>query len=198
MDFGSAAKLGSYLSRDYAEAFFEMLANYRDISASEAASQLGLHINTAQEFLEAMAAFDIVEKTEVAEGKRPYYRYSLKTDRILIDLDLKSMRRVQAADSQSRKIREAASANVRFTTARDGRSISSIALWTGRGRNRKERRISLTPVQGLFLYHLPFPDGTPLTERDIMGRADIEESRQAEIADIIELMIVYKVIEVFT
>ena len=41
MDFKRAAKLGNYLSKDYAEDFFNLLVNYQDISASEAASRLG-------------------------------------------------------------------------------------------------------------------------------------------------------------
>ena len=79
MDFRNAAKLGTYLSKDYAEDFFGLLVNYQDISASEAVSRLGLHIRTAQDFLEAMASLGILEKEEVYEKKRPYFRYSLST-----------------------------------------------------------------------------------------------------------------------
>ncbi len=55
MDFGAARKLGACLSRDYAEGMFRLLVNYQDISASEAASRLGLHIRTAQDFLDTLA-----------------------------------------------------------------------------------------------------------------------------------------------
>ena len=44
MDFVTAAILGTYISKDYAEDFFKLLVDYQDISASEAASRLGLHI----------------------------------------------------------------------------------------------------------------------------------------------------------
>lgn len=54
MDFETAAKLGAYFSKDYAEELFRLLVNYKDISASEAASRLNLHIQTVQDFLEAM------------------------------------------------------------------------------------------------------------------------------------------------
>ena len=47
MDFQTAALLGASLSKDYAEDFFKLLVNYQDISASEAASRLSLHIRTA-------------------------------------------------------------------------------------------------------------------------------------------------------
>ena len=48
MNFDTARRLGACLSRDYAGDLFRLLVNYRDISASEAASRLNLHIRTAQ------------------------------------------------------------------------------------------------------------------------------------------------------
>jgi len=134
MDFKKAAKLGNYLAKDYAESFFTLLVNYKDISASEAASRLGLHINTAQEFLEAMSSLGIVDKQEVYERKRPYYRYTLATDRIAMEIDLSSIKKFSPTENPAKRIREAKNTNVRFMTARNGQSISSIAIWSGKGR----------------------------------------------------------------
>ena len=53
MDFKRAAILGSYISKDYAEDLFRLLATYQNISASEAASRLSMHIKTVQDFFEA-------------------------------------------------------------------------------------------------------------------------------------------------
>ena len=88
MDFKTAAILGTYISKDYAEDFFKLLVNYHDISASEAASRLGLHIRTAQDFLDAMASLGTLNKVEVYEKKRPYFRYSLQTQHIQMEIDL--------------------------------------------------------------------------------------------------------------
>jgi len=63
MDFKQAAKLGSYLAKDYAENLFRLLINYHDISASEAASRLNLHIKTVQDFLEGMTELGIISKS---------------------------------------------------------------------------------------------------------------------------------------
>ena len=63
MDFNSAAKLGSLISKDYAEEFFKLLIKYKDISASEAASRLNQHIKTAQDFLDGLSIADVLEKT---------------------------------------------------------------------------------------------------------------------------------------
>jgi len=195
MDFKTAAKLGNYLSKDYAESFFKLLVDYRDISASEAASRLNIHINTAQDFLEAMASLELVDKKEVYEGKRPYFRYALTTDRIAIDVDLSTIKRSESQHEPETRIREAKDGNARFAVSRKGSSISNIAVWTGRGRDRNERRINLTAAQGLFLYHLPFPDGAPLSIDEIMNKAGIDMKYLSEVQDILELLRQYHVID---
>jgi hypothetical protein len=196
MDFKEAALLGNYLSKDYAEDFFSLLVNYQDISASEAASRLGLHIRTAQDFLEAMSALNILEKQEVYEKKRPYFRYTLKTNRISMDIDLTQIQQQQTPEDLTRQIREKVNSRVNFSLARGGEFISQVTLWTGKGRDRKERKISLTRPQGLFLYHLPFPNSAPLSIADILRKANVGEDLVPEILDIVQLLEKYDVIEV--
>jgi len=196
MDFKEAAKLGTYLAKDYAEDFFALLVNYQDISASEAASRLGLHIRTAQDFLEAMAALDILDKQEVYEKKRPYFRFTLKTERISMELDLTQIQQEQTPEDLTRQIREKSNAGANFSLARGGEVISHVSLWTGNGRDRKERKISLTRPQGLFLYHLPFPNAEALTVAEIIRKAGVDEDVTPEILDIVDLLEKYEVIEV--
>ena len=59
MEFETAAKLGTLLSKSYAQPMFELLVTYRDISSSEAASRLNLHIRTVQDFLESLTELGI-------------------------------------------------------------------------------------------------------------------------------------------
>jgi predicted transcriptional regulator len=195
MDFKTAARLGSYLSKDYAQDFFRLLVNYQDISASEAASRLGLHIRTAQDFLEGLAELDILHKKEVYEKKRPYYRYSLAVERITLEIDLSQIEKTRLKGDLTKRIRERGNAQANFSLSRDGESISSVSLWTGEGRDRKVQRISLTAPQGAFLYHLPFPKAEFMSLVDIMHRAGVEESLAPEILDIVELLEKYGVIE---
>lgn len=196
MNFKQAAKLGHYLAKDYAEDFFALLVNYQDISASEAASRLGLHIRTAQDFLEAMAALNILSKEEVYEKKRPYNRYTLQTMRIRMDIDLTQIQQEQTPEDLTRQIRERSNAGANFSLARGGDVISQVSLWTGNGRDRKERKISLTRPQGLFLYHLPFPNAEALTVAEIIRKAGVEEDVTPEILDIVNVLEKYEVIEV--
>ena len=196
MDLRTAAKLGSLLAKDYAEDILGLLVNYRAISASEVAARIDLHIKTAQDFLEGLAELDILSKEEVLEKKRPYYRYVLKQDRITFDIDLMQVKRDPTTDNLSQRIREHENAGARFSVARNEDYITNVTIWTGKGREREERKIKLTTPQGKFLYHLPFPKAEPLTVAEIMHKAGVAEELTPEIMDLVDLLEKYYVIEV--
>ena len=196
MEFRQAAILGSFISKDYAEDLFRLLATYSSISASEAASRLNLHIKTVQDFMEAMYDLGILEREEVYEKKRPYYRYTLKVKRILMDLDLSGFVPNEVSnDRTSMMIREKKNAGVRFTTSRDNQYISNIAIWTGQGRDRTERKINLSIPQGRFLFHLPFPSAGFLSISEIMKKAEVGQANTSEILDIVDALIDFEVID---
>ena len=197
MDFNQAAILGSFISKDYAEDLFRLLATYNSIPASEAASRLELHIKTAQDFLEAMSELGFLEKEEVYEKKRPYYRYKLKTKNISMDIDLAPLFPKASSDDRTAfRIRERKNAGVRFTTSRNNQYISNVVIWIGQGRERTERRINMTIPQGQFLFHLPFPSADFLSIREIMEKAEVDPSNLSEVLDIVDVLIEFGVIEV--
>jgi len=155
-----------------------------------------MHIKTVQDFLEAMTSLDIVEKMEAVEGKRPYFRYTLKTKRIKLELDLEPLfESPQTDDKLSLKIRENKNARVRFTVARNNQYISNVIIWIGEVRDRKERKLNLSIPQGKFIYHLPFPNAEFKSISDIMKNASIEEIHVSEILDIVNVLLDYKVME---
>lgn len=196
MDFKTASQLGSIISKDYAENFFKLLVIYQDISASEAASRLNLHISTAQDFLEGLNSQGIVSKKEAIEKKRPYFRYSLKKKSVTITIDFVSLYDKQ--DHQDRlkwPIREKKNSGAIFKTFSKADFISTVLFFTGRGRTRIERKISLTRNQGNFLHYLPFPTEPFLSVVNIIKKAKIEESSIPEILDIVDTLLEYKIIE---
>jgi predicted transcriptional regulator len=197
MDFKKAAILGLYISKDYAEGLFRLLATYNDISASEAASRLGIHIKTVQDFMEAMASINILKKTEATESKRPYFRYSLKTRKIQMEIDLDELFQIQnePKGKLALKIREMKNAGARFTTSRNNQYISSIVIWRGKGRDQKERKLNLSIPQGKFLYHLPFPSAEFKSISDILKNSEVDRTHTSEILDIIDVLIDFEVIE---
>jgi hypothetical protein len=195
MEFSTISRLGGYLSKDYAEDFFRLLVNYQNISASEAASRLGLHIKTAQDFLEGLADLEILEKTEVHEKKRPYFRYTLNEYKLSCELDFSVLVKDNHDEGLARLVREMPNAGANFTIARGGDSFSAVTIWEGEGRDRKERRISLTTPQGKFLFHLPFPKAKPVSIEDLMGIAEIDKEYSTEIQDIVDELERLEVIE---
>jgi DNA-binding MarR family transcriptional regulator len=197
VNFKEAAKLGLCLSRDYAEDLLRLLATYESISASEAASRVNIHIKTTQDFLEDLYSLGILDREEVYEGKRPYFRYTLKVRQLSFEIDLEPFSRNEpVTDSRLKlKIREKKNAGVRFTTSRSNDYISNVVIWVGEGRNRTERKINLSMPQGKFLFHLPFPTADFLTVKDIIKKAGIDDANTAEIIDIVNVMIEFGVIE---
>ena len=196
MDFIEARKLSNYLSKEYAERIFRLLMTYRDISASEAASRLNLHVQTAQEFLETMTSYEILAKQEVSESKRPYFRYKLVKRKISIEIDLdETLGEKIASKGDVFRIREKKNSGAKFTVARSGKLFSSVSIWKGDGRGGKERKINLTEAQGLFMFNLPFPDALPLSVDEILSRSEIDPSHKPEILDIVNELIELLVIE---
>jgi predicted transcriptional regulator len=195
--FREASLLGACLAKDYAEDMFRLLATYKTISSSEAASRLSVHIKTTQDFLEDLFSLGIVSREEVYEGKRPYFRYSLKVERIVMDLDLSGLQMAEEmTDLRLKlKIKELQNAGARFTTARSNDYLSSVVVWAGSGRNRTEKKINLSVPQGRFLFHLPFPSAEPLSIEEIMKKAGVDRNNVPEIVDIVQVLIELKVVQ---
>jgi len=195
MDFKTVSRLSTLLAKPFAEDLLKLLLIYKDISASEAATRLDLHIKTAQDFFEELLFFEIVEKQEVYERKRPYFRYKLKQT---IDVDLNELHEStpnEKNDKLEQQVKEKINAGATFTTSVDNTYIASVSFFTGEGRKRKVRKISLTVIQGRFLYYLPFPTEHPKSIREILKRAGIADTHSAEILDIVEVLKENNVIE---
>jgi len=196
MDFKTASRLGSLISKDYARDFLRLLVMYQDISASEAASRLNLHTKTAQDFLEGLNHQGIVSKKEVFEKKRPYFRYSLKKKKLTMDIDFSGFYRRQDHEHKLRwRIREKKNSGAVFKTSGGGGQISAVHFFVGQGRSGQERTLNLTTNQGKFLFHLPFPTQPFKSVSDIMKKTEVDQSCVPEILDIVEVLEQYKIIE---
>jgi len=193
--FEESRRLASLMAKDYAQDFLKLLVIYKDISASEAAARLGLHIKTAQDFLEGLEKAGILGKREAAEGKRPYFRYFLKGRKVNIHFDLDELYDPEACTFRlAWKIRERKNSGALFKEGR-GENISAVDVFHGKGRSRKQRRYNVTECQGRFLFHLPFPTEEPRTFEEISRRAGIRDDCLHEVMDIVEVLISCGVIE---
>ena len=193
--FERSRRLAALVAKEYARDFLTLLVIYRNISASEAAARLGLHIKTAQDFLEGLEEAGLLGKREAAEGKRPYFRYFLKEKTIRIIVDLDGLYDPKShASAAAWKIRERKNSGALFKEGR-GERISTVRVFQGRGRSRQERRYSLTECQGRFLFNLPFPTEPPSPVTDIMRKAGLDDGCLPEIMDLVDILRVHKVIE---
>ncbi len=194
ISFERSRRLAALVAKEYAKDFLTLLVMYRDISASEAAARLNIHIKTAQDFLEGLEEAGLLNKREAAEGKRPYFRYSLKEKTIHFSIDLDDLYDPQPHISGAAwKIKERKNSGALFKEGR-GERISTVHLYEGRGRSREERRLSLTDCQGRFLFHLPFPTQPPSSVMDIMRKAGLGEDCLPEIMDLVDILLEQKVI----
>ena len=195
LHFEESCRLAALMAKDYSRDFLRLLVIYKDISSSEAGARLGLHIKTAQDFLEGLEKAGILEKREAAEGKRPYFRYFLKGREINIHFDLNDLYDPGASSFQlDWKIRERKNSGALFKEGR-GERISAVDVFKGKGRSRKQRRYILTECQGRFLFHLPFPTEELCTFEEISRKAGISDDCLHEVMDIIEVLISCGVIE---
>ena len=196
-DLQKIAALGTMLSKKYARKMFRLLKDYQSISASEASSRLNLHIQTVQEFLETTYLIGLTDKTEVVEGKRPYFRYTLEKQKLNITFDLSEFFDREEEDTPVNKplIRENKNSKSHFSVARGGNYFSSVSVLSGSGRDSKQRKINLTNTQGKFLFHLPFPDAAPQTVEEIMHKAGISEEYHSEIDNLIDELIKLRIIQ---
>lgn len=195
-EFEKMKLFGAFISKEYSKELLRLLYLYKDISASEAASRVGMHIKTVQEFFEALSVIGLIEKREVYESKRPYFRYSFNSDKIDLSLDVKELiADKNESDNLELFIREKKNANVRFTTARNKLFFSSVSVWIGQGRETSEKKVSLTVPQGKFLFNLPFPNADFASISEIMKKAEVAEGNKSEILDIVNLLKYHNVIE---
>ena len=196
MEFDKIRLVSGYLAKDYSKDLLRLLYLYKDVSASEAASRLGLHIRTVQEFFDAFANSGFLTKTEVFESKRPYFRYSRKSDKLKMEINLKTLAEEEEGKNEKELwLKEKKNAAARFTTSRNKLYFSSVAIWIGEGRESSEKKINLTNAQGKFLFHLPFPDAEYMSVSDIMKKAGVGEENRKEILDIVNLLAEHGVIE---
>ena len=195
-EFYDISRLCKLIAKDYAESFFKLLVSYTNISASESASRLNIHIKTAQDFLEGLEGFGICTKKEVMERKRPYFRYTLKQRELNIHFNLCNLLKSQKAfNSIKWRIRERKNSGTVFKTTRGGNQISFVHFFIGDGRSRVERKLNLTDKQGLFLYYLPFPTESFSSVEDIIAKAKMDKSAITEVLDIVEFLAEHGIIE---
>ncbi len=197
MDFNRFSDLSNYFSKDYSGKAIRLLLISKALSATEIASRLNLHIKTVQDFLEGLVKFNIAEKEEILEGRRPFYRYSLCKSRMDISIDFNELfSEEEYLNLANCRIRELQNEDVQFHVRRNNDYITAVSIYEGDGRKKKEWKINLTRAQGRFLFNLPFPTAEPEKIKQLMAESGISPEDENEVLDLIKTLIDKKVIEI--
>jgi len=195
LQFSELQHLCGLLAKNYAADILRLLRLYESISASEAASRLGLHIKTAQDILDGLALCNFVNKMAITQGKRPYYRYFLIHTRVQFGFDIESLLdKPKLEDLRTKKFREQKNSGVIFNTSPKEDRIVSFVSVTGTGRKKTQQKFLLTQMQGRFLYSFPFPTELFLSVAEICSKAKIEDKYMDEILDIVDVLLMKNII----
>lgn len=196
MNYAEAAELCACIAKDHAGGFFRLLANYKDISAQEAASWTGVQLSEAEGFLESLTEHGIVEKKAVDEREVAQSRYSLRQQKIQISINISSDYKHLSHIGKDRLVLRRDNASSELVLAKSGDRYRSVTIWKGMGRGRVKREIWLTPAQGKFLYFTPISESDPIPIQKVIEKAAVGNEREMEILLLVEELDHLNVIQV--
>jgi len=180
------------LGRDHALEILESLFARGWSSASETALELGVHISTAQAYLDALRNALLVH-ARPRTGRADIVEYAVADEQLQVRVDLRAITaaKVQAAQSRAARVQvqEKARAPVTYDWDEAARRILSINILEkakGAGRVRVANTLRLTEVEGRFLWHLPQATEAPRTVAEISRLAGL--TNPADLIKILDLL----------
>ena len=151
-------------------------------TASEVAGVLGIHIATAQKYLEASEKAGILVSRDRPSKPRTAKEYSLVSPRISIEIDIEALAgAVEGAgggtpDLGEIMVREKARSDVAYEWDDAGQRITAILFFRKGMRRRMERKVVLSQEEGRFLWNVPFQSESFRSVAEIMKNAGLEGS----------------------
>lgn len=146
-------------------------------SASELASILGIHVSTAKKYLELLHEHGFMTKKIANDQQgRPTY-YTLKTDQVVIFLDLKTLSETVDYNISVPNVlireKKGIYPRVRFLYG-ENKEIKSIKIRKRTKAHRtRTQHLNLTDDESKFLKYIPHPTMEPCSLSDLCERAKI-------------------------
>jgi len=137
-------------------------------TASEIAAALGIHIATAQKYLEGLEKGRMVESRVRPSKPRTAKEYRLTDTEFSIRIDIEEMERrgiaeaaagagaAQRADPAAIFVRERARTDVVYEWDDAGKRITAVMFFRKGLRKRMEKKVGLKDDEGRFLWCVPF------------------------------------------
>ncbi|MCK4614281.1 MAG: helix-turn-helix transcriptional regulator, partial [Thermoplasmata archaeon] len=147
-------------------------------TASETAASLGIHIATAQKYLEGLERAGVVESRERPSKPRTAKEYHLLDTKISIEFDIEKMaaeaeREKRPPDLSEIMIREKSRSDVAYEWDDAGKRITAVMFFRKGLRRRMERKVILSKEEGRFLWHVPFQSEEFRSAGEVMEMAGL-------------------------
>ncbi|UCF07688.1 MAG: hypothetical protein JSW28_08610 [Thermoplasmata archaeon] len=190
------------LGKEHSLPILEILYLRGWVSASEAAREMGVHIATAQSYLESMKENKII-KARVRQGKSKLVEYSLHDKQMQVDLNLEKImsQKCEIARNKAKDyfVREKKKARVTYRWDEEQRKILEINFMEKSkafGRIGVSRTLQLSDVEGKFLWFLPQSTEKPKNVLKIAEKAELKRPEDLiQIIDLLEFLAEEKIIE---
>jgi DNA-binding HxlR family transcriptional regulator len=172
-------KLFEILGKKQAFAILVYLLRHPKSTASELASALGIHIATAQRYLEGLEEGGLLFSRERPSKPRTAQEYWLVDSKFTLEIDVGAL-----AEEEERKggsgrlaalfIREKARPDVAFEWDDSGKRITAVLFFKKGMRRRLERKVGFSKEEGRFLWHTPFQSEKFKSVAEVLREAGLE------------------------
>ena len=166
------------LSREQTSRILIHLLRKPNSTASETAASLGIHIATAQKYLEGLESFGIVKSRERQSKPRTAKEYSLIGTKISIEFDIEKMAAEAEKESEEPALseimlREKSRSDVAYEWDDEGKRITAVMFFKKGLRRRMEKKVNLSKEEGRFLWHVPFQSEEFRSAGEVMKMAEL-------------------------
>jgi len=170
------------LSREHTPSILIHLLRSPNSTASETAGVLGIHIATAQKYLEALEKAGVVNSRERPSKPRTAREYELVDTTSRLERNIERMAEEEEGAGGRDPylgeimIREKARSDVAYEWDDEGQRITTIMFFRKGMRRRMEKKVVLTTEEGRFLWCVPFQSESFMSAEEIVEKAGVELS----------------------
>jgi predicted ArsR family transcriptional regulator len=193
MDKLTFMKLTEVLGKEHNINILEEIYIKEWATATEIANELKVHVATAMRKLSELENIGLVKKRLRKGTNRPTYEYTLTSSKIDLSLDFAKTSRKKSGEAvkeaERMYIRENANPDIVFEMNEKDKVITKVNLMqktVGGLRKKVEKSLSLTELEGRFLWKLPFKSEPGKSIIEICLNSNIK--KPSEIKKILKLV----------
>lgn len=172
-------RLFEILGKRQAFAILVHLHSHPNTTASEIAAALGIHIATAQKYLEGLEEGGILLSRERPSKPRTAQEYHLSDSKFTLEIDIEKLAEEEKKKADDRKlarifVREKSRPDVAYEWDDAEKRITAVLFFRKGLRRRMEQKLALSKEEGRFLWSVPFQSEKFMTAAEVMVAAGLE------------------------